>query len=101
VRRTAAARTLCRWSGRRGVLLKELHSIADGQDVLGGIVRDLAPELLLERHHQLDRIQAVSAKIVDKAGVLGDLFGLDAKMLNHDLLHALCDIAHRLPSCPY
>jgi len=87
-------------SGGAGVLLEKLDRIADGQDVLGSIVRDLAPELLLERHHQFDRIKAVSAEIVDKAGVLRDLVGLDAKMLNHDLLHALCDIAHRLPSCP-
>ena len=63
--------------------------------VLGGIVGNLAAELLLERHDQLDGVEAVGAEIVDEAGVVGDLVGLDAEMLDDDLLHALCDVAHR------
>ena len=57
---------------------------------------NLAAELLLERHHEFDRVQAVGAQIVDEAGVVGDLVGLHAEMLDNDLLHALCDIAHRI-----
>ena len=60
-------------SGGAGVLLEELDGVADGLDLLGGIVGDLAAELLLERHHELDRVEAVGAQIVDEAGVLGDL----------------------------
>src|SRR5690606_18858877 len=55
-----------RLSSRVRVLLKELDRVADRQDVLGGIIRDLAAELLLEGHHQLDGIEAVRAEIVDE-----------------------------------
>src|SRR5262245_54210790 len=86
-------------SGGAGVLLEELDGVADGQDVLGRVIGDLAAELLLEGHHELDRVQTVGAQVVDEAGVLGDLVGLHAQMLHDNLLHALSDIAHRLPSC--
>ena len=45
-------------------------------------------EFLLERHHQLDRVEAVGAQVVDEAGLLGDLL-LGAKVLDDDLLDAL------------
>ena len=77
------------------MLLEELDGVADRLDLLGGIVGDLAAELLLERHHQLDGVEAVGAQIVDEAGVVGDLVGFHAQMLDNDLLHALCDVAHR------
>ena len=85
-------------SGR--CLLQELHGIADRQDVLGGIIGDLAAEFFLERHDQFDGIKTVGAEIVDEAGVFRDLLGLDAQMLHHDLLHALCNVAHCLPRVP-
>src|SRR6478609_6175579 len=82
-------------SGRAaGVLLEKLDGIADGLDLLGGVIGNLAAELFLERHHQLDSIQAVRAQIIDEAGVVGDLVGLYSEMLDNDLLHARCDIAH-------
>jgi hypothetical protein len=77
-----------------GVLGDELHRIAVGLDGFRGIVRDLDAEFLLERHHQLDGIEAVGAEIVDERGALGDLVLLDAQVLHHDLFDALCDIAH-------
>ena len=46
-------------------------------------------ELLLERHHQLDRVEAVGAQVVDEARVLGDLRLVHAEMLDHDLLDPL------------
>ena len=61
------------------MLFEELHGVADGLDLLGGIVGDLAAELLLERHHQLDGVEAVRAQIVDEARVVGDLVGLHAQ----------------------
>ena len=39
-----------------GVLLEELHRIANGQDVLGGVIGNFAAKLLLESHHEFDRI---------------------------------------------
>src|SRR6188472_1612131 len=89
----------CDWAPREVassgcILLQELDRIADGEDGLCRIVRDLAPELLLERHDQLDGIKTVGPKIVDEARILGDLVGLDSEVLHHDLLNALRDIAH-------
>ena len=78
------------------VLLDEVDGVLDGQDLLGRVVRDLAAEFLLERHHQLDRVEAVGAQVVDKAGVLGHLRLVDAEMLDDDLLDPLSDVAHSL-----
>ena len=72
-----------------------LDGVLDGQDLLGSIVRDLAAELLLEGHHQLDGVQAVGAQIIDEAGIVCHLLLVDAKMLDDDLLDALGSIAHR------
>src|SRR6185503_19470693 len=79
---------------RAGVLLQELHRVTHGLDTLGGIVGNLATELLLEGHHQLDGIQAVSPEIVDEASAVRHLVGLYAQVLDYDLLHALCHVAH-------
>src|SRR5262245_7927192 len=67
--------------------------VLHGRDLLGGVVGNLAPELLLERHDELDRVEAVRAEIIDEAGVLGDLGVLDAEMLDDDLLHPRGDVA--------
>jgi hypothetical protein len=39
--------------------------------------------------------RTVSTEIVDEAGVLGHLFGLDAQMLHDDLFHPLANVTHR------
>src|SRR6056297_196423 len=75
-----------------GVLGDELHRVAEGLDGLGGVVRDLDAELLLERHHQLDGVERVRAEIVDEAGALDHLVLLDGQVLHHDLLHALRNV---------
>src|SRR5690242_9371814 len=59
------------------VLLEKLDGVAHGENRLGGIVRNLAPEFLLEGHHQFDRVEAIGAKVVDEARVLCHLVGLD------------------------
>src|SRR4051794_15077310 len=83
---------------RSAVRLDKAHRVLDGDDLLGGIVRDFAPELLLEGHDQLDRIEAVGAQIVDKAGILGDLGFVHPEMLDDDLLDPLGDVTHSLGS---
>src|SRR6185436_19144232 len=90
---TARARDEQEGSGG-GVLLQERDGVADGENRLCGVIRDLAAEFLLEGHDQLDCVEAVGPKIVNEARTVGDLVGLDAEMLNHDLLYALRDIAH-------
>src|SRR5665213_4095643 len=78
------------------VRLDETDRVLDGYDLLGRIVRNLATEFLFECHHQLDRIEAVRAQIVDEAGIVGDLGFVDAQMLHNDLFYSLGDIAHNL-----
>src|SRR6185503_5837957 len=80
------------------ILLEKLHGVADGEDRLGGVVRDLAPEFLLESHHELDRVEAVGAEVIDKAGLIRHLVGLHAQVLHDDLLHPLGNIPHRSTS---
>src|SRR5579884_1342416 len=79
---------------RSAMRLDKAHGVFDRDDLLSGVVRDLAAELLLEGHDQLDRVEAVSAEIVDKAGVFGDLGFLDPEMLDDDLLDPLGDVTH-------
>src|SRR4051812_24787316 len=79
------------------VLVDIVDRVLDGGDLLGGIVRDLHPELLLEGHDELDDVEAVRAQIVDEARLFGDLVGLDAEMLDNDLLNAVGSLAHSPP----
>src|SRR4051794_7521616 len=80
------------------VLVDILDRVANRRDFLGGIVGDLDAELFLERHHQLDDVEAVGAEIVDEARVLGHLVRLDAEMFDDDLLHPIGSLAHgKLP----
>src|SRR3974377_1094929 len=59
------------------ILLEKLHCVAARENGLGGIVRNLAPELLFERHHQFDGIEAVRAQILNEARLLRDLVGVN------------------------
>src|SRR3954468_20359271 len=72
----------------------EADRILHRHDLLGRIIWDLAPELLLEGHHQLDGVEAVGAQIVDEAGVFGHLRFVDAQMLDDDLLDPISDVTH-------
>ena len=55
-----------RTPGVLGVLLDVLDRVADRRDLLGVLVGDLDVELLLERHHELHRVQGVGAEILDE-----------------------------------
>src|SRR5262249_4889146 len=56
---------------RSTVRFDKTDGILDGHDLLGCVIRDFAPELLFEGHHEFDRVQTVGAQIVDKARVFG------------------------------
>ena len=68
--------------------MDELHGVADGLDVLGGVVGDLDVELFLEGHDQLDVVEAVGAQVVDEAGLLGDLLRIGVQVFDDDLADA-------------
>src|SRR6185437_15081874 len=83
---------------RSAMRLDEAYRVLHGDDLLGRVVGDFAPELFLERHHQLDRVEAVGAQIIDKTGIFSDLGVVDAKVLYDDLFDPIGDVAH--PFCP-
>src|SRR5712692_9146236 len=89
-----------RWcvNTRSAVRLDEADRVLDGNDLFGRVIRDFAPEFLFEGHHQLDRIKAVGAQIVDETGILGHLGFVDAEMLDDDLRDPLGDVAHSIIS---
>src|SRR6185437_10808092 len=84
--------------GASAMRLDKAHRVLDGDDLLGRVIGDFAPEFFLERHDQLDRVEAVGTQIVDKAGVLSHLGIVDAKVLDDDLLDPLGDVAHPFSS---
>jgi len=79
-----------------GVLLEELDRIPDGEDGLRRVVGDFDAEFFLEGHDQLDRVERVRPEIVDEARIVLHLLGVDAEVLDHDLLNPITDIAHVL-----
>src|SRR6266481_3155438 len=85
------------WSAEQsafGVLLKELHRVAHGQDRLGSVIGNFAAEFLLKRHHEFDGVEAVGAEIVDEARGFRDLLGLHPQMFHDDLFYPLANVTH-------
>src|ERR687890_1983761 len=76
------------------LLVQVIHRVAHGAQLLGVLVRDVDVELLLERHHELHRVQAVGAEVFHEAGLAGELLALDAQLLHDDVLDLLFDVAH-------
>src|SRR6185295_1124782 len=48
--------------------------VADGAELFRILVRNVDIELLLERHHELHRVQAVGAEVFHEAGLARELF---------------------------
>src|SRR5678816_4624223 len=68
--------------------------LAHGGDLLGVFVRDLDLELFFERHHQFDRIERISAEVIDERSVIHDLLRLDAQLFGDNRLDLLFNRAH-------
>ena len=68
-----------------GVRLDVVDGLLHGGDLLRLLVRDLGLELLLERHHQLDRVERVGAQVVDERRLVLDLGLVHAELLGDDL----------------
>src|SRR3954463_9509710 len=80
-----------------GVPLDVVDGLLDGRDLLGFLVRDLGLELFLERHHQLDGVERISAEVVDERGLVLDLGLVYAELLGNDFLNGLLDVLHAGP----
>src|SRR6266403_3326632 len=81
------------------VLFKKLRGVTDGQNRLRGVIGNFATEFFFERHHELDRIEAVGAEVINEACVVDHFFGLNTKVFDHDLLNPLANLTHRSTSC--
>src|SRR6266481_2776927 len=81
------------------VLLEKFYGVADGQDGLRRIVRNLATKFFFKCHHELDGVEAVGAEVVDEARGFDHLIGFDTKVFDHDLLNSFANIRHRSTSC--
>src|SRR6185503_6908441 len=51
------------------VRLDVLDGLLDARDLLGVLVRDLDPELLFERHHELDGVERVGPQVIHEGRV--------------------------------
>jgi hypothetical protein len=57
--------------------------------LIGFLVRDLDPELLLHLHHQFDDVEGVRPQVVDERRRVGDLVHVPLQLLRHDLAYTL------------
>src|SRR6185503_17719813 len=70
-----------------GVRFDVLDRFLDASDLLGVLVGNLDPELLLERHHQFDGIERVGAEVVDERGVRRHFLFVHPELLHDDALY--------------
>src|SRR5512143_1335604 len=66
-----------------------LDHVVDGLDLLGLLIGDLDPELLLHLHHQLHDVQGVRPQVVDERRRVGYLVHVTFQLLGHDLANPL------------
>src|SRR5690606_17069822 len=84
------------------LLAEMLLDVIDGllyrRDLFSFLVRDLALELLFERHDQLYGVEGIGSEVIDEGGFAGHLLFLDPQLLNNDLLDAFFYAAHEFLS---
>src|SRR5688572_22116800 len=74
-----------------GVRVDVVDRFLDAGDLLGVLVRDLDPELFLEGHHELHRVERVGAQVVHEGRIRGHFLFIDAKLFHDDALHLVCN----------
>src|SRR3989304_10332029 len=60
-------------------------------DLLGVVVGNLDPELLLERHDQLHGVERIGPEVVDERRIRRDFFFVHPELLHDDALHLVSD----------
>src|SRR5271165_75211 len=74
-----------------GPLFDITDDVADRLQLFGIFIRNFDRKLLLEGHHEFDRIKRVSAEILNEGSVRGNLLRIDPKLFDDDLLHLFFD----------
>src|SRR5207244_2364069 len=83
-------------TGRRLLVRGDVvDGLPDGGDLLGVLVGDLDPELVLQLHDQLDEIERVCIEVLLERGFLVDFGLVDAELLDEDFLDPLEDFFTR------
>ena len=70
-------------------LLDVVDGVLHGGDLLGVLVGNVEFERFFERHHQLDDVERIGAKIIDERRGVIHLAFVHAELLDDDLLHSL------------
>src|SRR5262249_8643763 len=73
----------------RELRLDVMNGIPDGLDLLSVLVRNVDLELVLELHHELDRVEGVRTEIVDERRVPGHFVPARPELLAHDVEDSL------------
>src|SRR5688500_1937626 len=81
-------------SGTLTVALDVIDGVAHRAQLLGLLVGNLHPELLLEGHHPLHGLKRVRAKALDERRLRGDLLRIDAELVADDFLDLRLDVRH-------
>lgn len=76
------------------VFLDEVDGIANSLNLFSSIIRDFNVEFFFERHDQLDRVEGVSAQIVNKARAFLNFGFVNTEVLNDDFLHTCGYVTH-------
>jgi hypothetical protein len=75
-----------------GMPFQEFDGIANGQDRFRGIVGNLETKFLFKLDRQFDQVQAVGAKIVNKARAIDHVVRINNKLFDHDRLGAFGNV---------
>ena len=81
-------------SGLLQMRVDVVDRLLDGTDLFRLFVRDLALELVLEGHHELDCVERIGAQVLDERGLVLDVRFVHAQLLGDDLLDPLFDVFH-------
>jgi hypothetical protein len=79
------------------VALDVIDRQLDGGNLFGFLVGNLALELFLEGHHELDVVEGVRPEVFDEGRLVLDVGLGYAKLFCDDLLDAGFNVVHRLP----
>src|SRR6185436_17612593 len=83
-----------------GVRVDVVDRFLDAGDLLGVLVRNLDPELFLEGHHELHRVERVGAQVVHERRIRRHFFLVNTKLFHDDALHLVCNRHLLLQSMP-
>src|SRR5438477_2477920 len=72
---------------RLRVGLDVLDRFLHAGNLLGILIGNLDPELLLEGHHELDGVEGIGAEIVDKRCIRRDFLFIHSELLDDDAFH--------------